>query len=107
RLLGPCVLPVLSDPLFELLQDTIGPGRGHYGLHMVDQDCRSPPLGDGAFWRVVRVIDIEQGQRTEHRVREAGGREGCRFSREEFEGSVGSNMDDDICPEYTFEIPVG
>jgi hypothetical protein len=80
------------DRSLQLEQPLVQPGMRHRRRQIADQGGGGAALGDGAFGRIVRGIEIDVGQVGDHAVRPAGGGHAGLLARHELERAMGAEM---------------
>ena len=104
--LGGCQPAPGIDRTLEFGQPGVKPCLRHRGGEIADQRRTRAPLGNRAFRRIVRGVEVEIGQIVDHAVGPAGTRHAGLLARHEFERPVGAEMQDRVGLEIFAKIAI-
>ena len=94
------------DGALEVDQPAVESGPGDRGGQVADQGRGGAALGDRAFRRVVRGIEIEVGQVGDQTVGPTGGGEPGLLARHELQCPMGAEVQHRVGPEVLAQVPI-
>ena len=100
-------LLVFAQQAVDCLQLFVQAALLHRGLHVIHQNGQAAALGNGAFGRVVGVVDVQMRQGVDGQIGHAAFTQTNALARQKFHIAVRAHMHHHIGVEDVFQIAVG
>ena len=80
------------DRCLQIVQALVKPGLRDRWRQIADQGCATSALGNGAFRRIVRRVEVDVGQVVDQPIWPAIARQPALLARHEFQRAVGAKV---------------